>query len=209
MSVTEVAAKAKKAVEDSKKMDDDDLKEKKDEAKAAMKEAKEDLKEEKKMAKKEAQIMKKITGATKKQVVPPDAFGDSKPNVTKSRDPKIVSKELEEEEKLKKSIKKINQNLAESKKALDKHTAHVKELKELVKQQKDGSAAKTELDNVLNNAQKHVADLESHIKKGEKLVDDKSKKLDKLEKSVKATNQVDVAAAKVIKLDKKNKKEEN
>lgn len=41
---------------------------------------------------------------------------------------------MEEEEKLKKSITKIKTNIDESEKALEKHQAHVKELKELVKQ---------------------------------------------------------------------------
>lgn len=44
------------------------------------------------------------------------------------------------------------------------------------------------MDNVLINAEKHVADLESHIKKGQKLVEDKSKKLEKVEKEVNTTN---------------------
>jgi septal ring factor EnvC (AmiA/AmiB activator) len=86
---------------------------------------------------------------------------------------------------------------------LEKHTAHVKELKELVKQQNEDSPAKAELDNVLKNAEKHVTDLESHIKKGEKLVDDKEKQITKIEKKLNITNQVDKAQAKVLKVDKK------
>lgn len=130
MSVTEVAAKAKKAVEAVKK---EDLKEQKEEAKEDVRQAKEELKLEKKMAKKEAKALKKSNPADlKKPVIPQDAFADSQPNKTYSRDPQKVSKDLEEEEKLKKSIKKINSNIDESKKALEKHTTHVKELKELV-----------------------------------------------------------------------------
>ena len=105
--------------------------------------------------------------------MPEDAFGDHKEKKTVARDPKRLSKDLEEQEKLRKSIDKIKINIDESKKALEKHAAHVKELKELVKQQNEGSAARAELDNVLNNAQKHVTDLENHIKKGEKLMDSK------------------------------------
>ena len=98
-----------------------------------------------------------------------------KPIQTKQRDPKLVQKEIESVEKIKKSIDKINDNIDKSKKALEKHVAHVKELKEVIKQQNEGSTAKAELDNVLGNAQKHVAELEAHIKKGEKLIEDKQK----------------------------------
>lgn len=77
-----------------------------------------------------------------------------------SRDPVLVEKDLEEDQKLKKSVDKINSNIVESKKALEKHKAHVKELKGLVKEQNEDSAAKAELDNVLKNAEKHVTDLE-------------------------------------------------
>ena len=70
----------------------------------------------------------------KKNLMPPDAFGDQKEKKTIARDPKRLSKDLEEKEKLSKSIDKIKTNIDESKKALEKHAAHVKELKELVKQ---------------------------------------------------------------------------
>lgn len=53
--------------------------------------------------------------------------------MTKARDPKLVQRELEQIEKIKKSIDKINANIDQSKKALEKHVAHVKELKEVVK----------------------------------------------------------------------------
>jgi hypothetical protein len=41
---------------------------------------------------------------------------------------------------------------------------------------------------VLNNAEKHVKDLESHIKKGEKLVEDKKDQMSCIEKKLNATN---------------------
>jgi hypothetical protein len=46
---------------------------------------------------------------------------------------------------------------------LSNHTAHVKELKDIVKTQPEG-AARMELEKVLENAKKHVSDLEDHIK---------------------------------------------
>ena len=119
--------------------------------------------------------IKSVEEHNKKTVFEPNAFGDNEEKKTKQRDPKLVQKEIESVEKIKKSIDKINDNIDKSKKALEKHVAHVKELKEVIKQQNEGSTAKAELDNVLGNAQKHVAELEAHIKKGEKLIEDKQK----------------------------------
>lgn len=136
-----------------------------------MEKAKEQEKLAKQTAKEIKQIKKKIhtkrDASESKVGVPTDAFGDKKEKVMVSRNPVLVEKDMEEDAKLKKSVEKIDANIVESKKALEKHTAHVKELKELVKHQSEDSAAKSELDNVLKNAEKHVRDLESHIKKGE------------------------------------------
>ena len=53
--------------------------------------------------------------------------------------------------------------------------------------------ARNELDGVLSNAQKHVKDLEDHIKEGEKLAEDKEKNIETIDEDIDKTNPVDVA----------------
>lgn len=62
--------------------------------------------------------------------------------------------------------------MTSSNEALAKHSQHVAELKKMIKDQADGPA-KQELQDVLKNAEKHVTDLESHIKKGQELIEKK------------------------------------
>jgi len=50
-----------------------------------------------------------------------------------------------------KSKDKIEANVKDSKKALDKHKSHVEELRKMIKDQAEG-AAKKELENVADNA---------------------------------------------------------
>ena len=52
---------------------------------------------------------------------------------------------------------------------------------------------------VLSNAQKHVDDLEAHIKQGEKLLEEKEDAIDEISSKVATTNVGDVEAAKTIK----------
>lgn len=84
-------------------------------------------------------------------------------------------------------------------------------MKKVTKQQKEDSTAKAELDDVLANAQKHVKDLESHIKKGEKLIEKKERELGELEGNINATDSVDVKLAKegnnIKKIEKEEKEE--
>jgi hypothetical protein len=79
---------------------------------------------------------------------------------------------MTKKEELINAKEKIQVNIDASKKALTNHTAHVKELKDIVKTQPDG-AARMELEKVLDNAKKHVTELEDHIRQGEKLIDAK------------------------------------
>lgn len=80
--------------------------------------------------------VKSVEEHNKKAVFEENAFGDKKDKkpTTVKRDPKLVQKEVHEMEKIKKSIAKIDANLDQSKKALAKHVAHAKELKEVIKQ---------------------------------------------------------------------------
>jgi chromosome segregation ATPase len=55
------------------------------------------------------------------------------------------------------------------------------------------------LKKVLSNAQKHVDDLEAHIKQGEKLLEEKEDAIDEISSKVATTNVGDVEAAKTIK----------
>lgn len=64
-----------------------------------------------------------------------------------------------------------------------------------MKSQSEG-AAKDELKKVLQNAQKHVDDLEAHIKQGEKLLEEKEDAIDEIKSKVATTNVGDVEAAK-------------
>ena len=81
--------------------------------------------------------IKSVNEHNKKAVFEENAFKDKDENDKKphtiQRDPKLVQKEMREIEKIKKSIDKINSNIDQSKKALEKHQAHVKELKEVIK----------------------------------------------------------------------------
>lgn len=74
----------------------------------------------------------------------------------------------------------------------------MKELKSIVKAQSDG-LAKDELKKVLANAQKHVDDLEAHIKQGEKLLEEKQDAVDEIKTKEQTTNVGDLEAAKQIK----------
>jgi len=51
----------------------------------------------------------------------------------KSEKPEKLAKELKKKESLQKSKEKIEQNIKDSKNALDKHSEHVKELEGIVK----------------------------------------------------------------------------
>ena len=82
----------------------------------------------------------------------------------------------------------------------------MKELKSIVKAQSDGPA-KDELKKVLLNAQKHVEDLEAHIKQGEKLLEEKEETIDEIKTKVATTNVGDVEAAKNIQRAKAHKSE--
>ena len=75
-----------------------------------------------------------------------------------------------------------------------------------MKAQSEG-AAKDELKKVLDNAQKHVDDLEAHIKQGEKLLEEKEDAIDEITTKVKTTNVGDVEAATQINKAKKVKAE--
>jgi hypothetical protein len=73
----------------------------------------------------------------------------------------------------------------------------VKELKKIVKAQSEG-LAKDELKKVLSNAQKHVDDLETHIKQGERLVEEKQDTIDNIKTKEATTNVGDLESAKMI-----------
>ena len=73
----------------------------------------------------------------------------------------------------------------------------MKELKKIVKAQSEG-LAKDELKKVLSNAQKHVDDLEAHIKQGEKLIEEKQDNIDDIKSKEATTNVGDLEAAKMI-----------
>jgi hypothetical protein len=124
----------------------------------------------------------------------------------KAADPMSLASQMSKKEELIKSKEKIEQNLDQSKKALEKHSQHVKELKSIVKGQSAG-AAKDELKKVLDSAEKHVDDLEAHIKQGEKLVEEKEDAIDDITSKIKTTNVGDVEAARQIKKDKEQKSE--
>lgn len=79
-----------------------------------------EIKQIKKKIHKEVKDEKESTPA-KGKTVAADAFGDQKEKVTVSRSPALVEKDMEEEKKLKKSVEKIDVNIKESKKALEKH----------------------------------------------------------------------------------------
>lgn len=87
---------------------------------------------------------------------------------------------------------------------MSNHSDHVKELKSIVKAQSDGPA-KDELKKVLSNAQKHVDDLEAHIKQGEKLLEEKEDAEEEIKTKLATTNVGDVEAAKNIKRAKTQK----
>lgn len=59
----------------------------------------------------------------------------------------------------------------------------------------------------MSNAQKHVDDLEAHIKQGEKLLEEKEDAIDEIKTKVATTNVGDVEAAKNIKSAKAKKSE--
>ena len=82
---------------------------------------------------------------------------------------------------LKKSLDKIQNNIEASNKALAAHQKHVKELESMIGTQPDGPA-KEELQKVLDNAHKHVTDLEDHVAQGAKLAAAKESALGALEK---------------------------
>jgi len=80
--------------------------------------AKETAKEIKQIKKKIYSGSKEDSSLKKNAGVPADAFGDKKEKITVSRDPVLVEKDMEEDANLKKSVKKIDTNIEESKKAL-------------------------------------------------------------------------------------------
>ena len=59
---------------------------------------------------------------------------------------------------------------------------------------------------MLKNAKHHVKELEDHIKEGENLVEEKEKNIEEIDEDVKKTNPGDVAQAKGIVQEKKEKK---
>ena len=77
---------------------------------------------------------------------------------------------------MEKSLDKIVKNVDASGQALVQHVDHVNELKAMIETQDDGPA-KEELAKVLSQAEKHVKDLEDHIKFGHNLVQQKEAKL--------------------------------
>tara|TARA_B110000285_G_scaffold107511_1_gene122197 strand:+ start:368 stop:994 length:627 start_codon:yes stop_codon:yes gene_type:complete len=82
---------------------------------------------------------------------------------------------------LRKSLDKIQNNIEASNKALAAHQKHVQELETMIGVQPDGPA-KEELQKVLDNAHKHVTDLEDHVAQGAKLAAAKESALAALEK---------------------------
>ena len=67
---------------------------------------------------------------------------------------------------MKKSIEKFEANIVKSKKSLEERLKHVEDLKDMIKTQKEG-LGKKELKKVLKTAEKHVDELEKHIKRGQ------------------------------------------
>jgi len=78
-------------------------------------------------------------------------------------------------------------------------------LKEILKAQPEG-AARVELEKVLDNAKKHVSDLEDHIKQGGKLIDAKDNSINNIERKLAKTSDVDVGQAKLISSSLKDQK---
>lgn len=95
----------------------------------------------------------------------------------------ITTEQLNQEQELQKSLDKIVSNVDASGQALVTHLEHVNELKSMIETQDDGPA-KEELVKVLNHAEKHVSDLQDHIKFGHKLVAQKESKLFELQKKI-------------------------
>mgnify|MGYP001307735240 CR=1 FL=1 len=78
-------------------------------------------------------------------------------------------------------------------------------MKEILKAQPEG-AARVELEKVLDNAKKHVSDLEDHIKQGGKLIDAKDNSINNIERKLAKTSDVDVGQAKLISSSLKDQK---
>jgi hypothetical protein len=95
----------------------------------------------------------------------------------------ISSEQLNQEQELQKSLDKIVKNVDASNQALAQHLEHVNELKVMLQTQDDGPV-KEELVRVLTNAEKHVHDLDDHVKFGQKLVAQKETKLFDLQKQL-------------------------
>lgn len=81
----------------------------------------------------------------------------------------ISSEQLNQEQELQKSLDKIVKNVDASNQALAQHIEHVNELKIMLQTQDDGPV-KEELVRVLSNAEKHVNELDDHVKFGQKLI---------------------------------------
>ena len=127
--------------------------------------------------------------------------------VKKSYNPQKLATMMNKKEELIAAKEKIQNNIEASKKALKNHSAHVKELKDILKSQPEG-AARVELEKVLENAKKHVSDLEDHIKQGDKLIDAKDNSIGNIDRKLAKTSDVDVGQAKLISSSLKDQKKE-
>jgi outer membrane biosynthesis protein TonB len=81
----------------------------------------------------------------------------------------LVQADMKQEKELQNELSKISENVNSTLTSLEAHESHVAELTDMIFSQNDGPV-KSELLKVLTNANKHVSELQDHIKEGKELV---------------------------------------
>lgn len=91
---------------------------------------------------------------------------------------------MKQEKELQNELSKISENVNSTLTSLEAHESHVAELTDMIFSQNDGPV-KSELLKVLTNANKHVSELQDHIKEGKELVKTKETQLSLIQSRLK------------------------